>query len=634
MLELQPLLQIPDALLAVYLEELSSTLASAAFKAHHGGPSATDLLHADLPTVERAMTEGHPSFVANNGRIGFGVDEHAAYSPEAGAPIRPLWLGVRTAASHLAMGSGLDEDAFYLDELGARTLRPVRGGAASDGEDPADYRYLPVHPWQWEHRVAVTFAPDVARRDLVPLGTADDDYAAQQSIRTLFNTTRPDRHYVKVALAIQNMGFLRGLSPAYMRATPAINDWVFELVSEDPTLAACGFQVLRERVSVGYTGDVYHRTPHPARTARCSPPCAREPRAAGGPTERLATMAALLHRDADGDAFVTALRAGVGAGPRGLGPPVPACLPAPRWCTVFCVHELAFMPHGENLILVLDGHAGLARAHEGHRGGGRRARCPPRCPTASRASGRSCPPTSRRWPIFTDVFDGVFRHLAAILDTDGVLPEGEFWALVRECVDEHAADHPGLRDRRRPARRSVRPLLPQPAAATQHPADGGSGRPVVVAHLRGHARQPHRMTVFRDALGVPHIRATRPPVAGPRAGPRHGARPRPADRGRPVAGGGSAGRADRGRRGRVGPVRAACAAGGHRAACLRAARRRGPRVRRRLRGGRERRVGRGRPRPLLSLTSRGPRGSRSGSCSSTTRCSRCSPGCCGTSTSG
>ena len=33
-------------------------------------------------------------------------------------------------------------------------------------------------------------------------------------------------------------------------------------------------------------------------------------------------------------------------------------------------------------------------------------------------------------------------------------------------------------------------------------------------------------------------------------------------------------------------------------------------------------------------TSRGPRGSRSGSCSSTTRCSRCSPGCCGTSTSG
>ena len=116
----------------MYLEELSSTLASAAFKAHHGGPSATDLLHADLPTVERAMTEGHPSFVANNGRIGFGVDEHAAYSPEAGAPIRPLWLGVRTAASHLAMGSGLDEDAFYLDELGARTLDRFEAVLLSD----------------------------------------------------------------------------------------------------------------------------------------------------------------------------------------------------------------------------------------------------------------------------------------------------------------------------------------------------------------------------------------------------------------------------------------------------------------------------------------------------------------------
>ena len=68
------------------------------------------------------MTEGHPSFVANNGRIGFGVDEHAAYAPESGAAIRPLWLGVRKAASHLALGVGLDEDVFYLGELGAATI--------------------------------------------------------------------------------------------------------------------------------------------------------------------------------------------------------------------------------------------------------------------------------------------------------------------------------------------------------------------------------------------------------------------------------------------------------------------------------------------------------------------------------
>ncbi len=33
-----------------------------------------------------AMTEGHPCFVANNGRLGFGVDEYHRYAPEAAAP--------------------------------------------------------------------------------------------------------------------------------------------------------------------------------------------------------------------------------------------------------------------------------------------------------------------------------------------------------------------------------------------------------------------------------------------------------------------------------------------------------------------------------------------------------------------
>ncbi|GEL99214.1 IucA/IucC family protein [Cellulomonas terrae] len=442
-LELQPLLQIPDALLAVYLEELSSTLASAAFKVHHGGPSAADLLHADLPTVERAMTEGHPSFVANNGRIGFGVDEHAAYAPEAGAPIRPLWLGVRKASSHLALGSGLDEDAFYLDELGPRTLDRFEAVLLSEGEDPADYRYLPVHPWQWEHRVAVTFAPDVARRDLVPLGTADDDYVAQQSIRTLFNTSRPDRHYVKVALAIQNMGFLRGLSPAYMRAAPAINDWVFDLVSEDPTLAACGFQVLRERVSVGYTGDVYHRTPAPSAHRKMLAALWREsPVPLVGPTERLATMAALLHRDADGDAFVTACVRASGLTAEDW---VRRYLRAYLRPLVHCllVHELAFMPHGENLILVLDGHA-VSRVLMKDIGEEVAVLGDRPLPDSVARIRQVVAPDEQALAVFTDMFDGVFRHLAAILDTDGVLPEASFWALVRECVDEHAADHPDL----------------------------------------------------------------------------------------------------------------------------------------------------------------------------------------------
>ncbi|WP_341855644.1 ferric iron reductase [Brachybacterium sp. GPGPB12] len=46
--------------------------------------------------------------------------------------------------------------------------------------------------------------------------------------------------------------------------------------------------------------------------------------------------------------------------------------------------------------------------------------------------------------IFTDVFDGVLRHLAGILDADGILPADRFWGRVASVLDEYEADHPGL----------------------------------------------------------------------------------------------------------------------------------------------------------------------------------------------
>jgi siderophore synthetase component len=46
--------------------------------------------------------------------------------------------------------------------------------------------------------------------------------------------------------------------------------------------------------------------------------------------------------------------------------------------------------------------------------------------------------------LHTDVFDGVLRHLAAILHVDGVLAEDDFWAEVARCLRRHAEEHPEL----------------------------------------------------------------------------------------------------------------------------------------------------------------------------------------------
>ena len=444
-LEFASVLGIPGALLPTYLEEIASTLASTAWKLHHHRASAAELVDGDYQEVEAAMTEGHPGFVANNGRVGFGLDDYERFAPETGHAVRLVWLACRREASLLSCGEGLTEEDLYAGEHDAGVREVFESRLRALGLDPGDYLMLPVHPWQWTNKVAITFAPDLARRDLVLLGEGLDELRAQQSIRTFFNMTRPDRHYVKTALSVQNMGFMRGLSPAYMGGTPAINDWVHEVVTADQTLRRCGFTVLRERAAIGYTGDAYHRVEGSSAHKMMRAALWREsPVHRLEPGERLATMAALLHRDASGASYVAALVRRSGLPPHEW---LESYLRAYLRPLVHCLlrHDLAFMAHGENLIMVLrDGvpvrmlmkDIGEEVAVLGSQP----------LPEAAERIRHEIPAEQLPLPILTDVFDGFLRHLAALLDDDGVLAEAEFWSAVRRCIEEHAADHPELAD--------------------------------------------------------------------------------------------------------------------------------------------------------------------------------------------
>ncbi|MBE1878138.1 GNAT family N-acetyltransferase [Myceligenerans sp. TRM 65318] len=458
--ELQPLLRVPEELFPVYLEELSSTLAGAMAKRERealgASPSSPGLVDAlaggdvagAFQAVESAMTEGHPGFVANNGRIGFSLSDYRAYAPERAGRLRLMWLAARREHTHLSLGAGESESGLYgtassAGELAGAERATFAARLAARGLDPDDYLYLPVHPWQWEHRVAITFAADVAREDLVPLGPGADEYTPQQSIRTLFNTTRPDRHYVKVATAIQNMGFLRGLSPRYMRDTPAVNDWVAGVVTGDETLRRAGFGVLRELAAVGYTGDVYHRTRDNNPYRKMLAALWREsplPRLAGG--ERVATMAGLLHRDASGTALATSLVRASGLDAESW---VRSYLDAYLYPLVHCLlaHDLAFMPHGENLVLVLRDHV-VTRVFMKDIGEEVAVLGPRPLPERIERVRAVVSDDEKALGVFTDMFDGVLRHLSGILAADGVLPTARFWALVGEVVERHREEHPAI----------------------------------------------------------------------------------------------------------------------------------------------------------------------------------------------
>ncbi|WP_342593905.1 GNAT family N-acetyltransferase [Salinicola lusitanus] len=448
LLECRARLGIDPDNLPTYLEEIASTLAGMAYKSGRDVPPAGELALADFQTLETAMSEGHPCFVANSGRIGFDIEDYHRYAPEAGAAIRPLWLAAARHCTEYSAIEGLDAETLFAEELDADVRERFADRLRALGLDPDDYLLMPVHPWQWRHKLAITFAGEVAEQRLVLLGEADDDYRAQQSIRTWFNVSRPRRRYVKFALSILNMGFMRGLSPHYMRGTPAINAWVENLVASDPELQAQGFGVLREVATLGY-----HHAGFEAATDKQSPyqkmlACLwrESPYTRIAPHRRLTTMAALLHRDADGDALLPALIDASGVGAQAWIERYLAAYMTPL-LHCFYAHDLVFMPHGENLILQLEDHlpVGAILKDIGEETGifdnGQSL------PEAARRIAVEVPEHLKILSIFTDLFDCFFRFLAEILVASNQLEEDDFWRLVAACVIDYQRRHPQFADK-------------------------------------------------------------------------------------------------------------------------------------------------------------------------------------------
>ncbi|MEU3789043.1 IucA/IucC family protein [Streptomyces fructofermentans] len=447
-IEMQKSLGLGEEVLPVYLEEISSTLAGTCYKLTKPEVTSAELAGSGFQDIETGMTEGHPCFVANNGRLGFGVHEYLSYAPETANPVRLVWLAAHRSRAAFTAGVGVEYESFLREELGAGTLERFDRVLREQDLDPGDYLLIPVHPWQWWNKLTVTFAAEVARRHLVCLGEGDDEYVAQQSIRTFFNRSAPGKHYVKTALSVINMGFMRGLSAAYMEATPAINDWLAQLIENDPVLRSTGLSIIRERAAVGYRHLEYE-----AATDRYSPyrkmlaALWREsPVASLREGESLATMAALVHVDHEGASIAAALIERSGLTPvewlrRYLRAYLTPLLHS------FYAYDLVYMPHGENVILVLKDGA-VERAVYKDIAEEIAVMDPDAVlpPTVERLR-VDVPEDTKLLSIFTDVFDCFFRFLAANLAGEGVLDEADFWRTVADCVREYQASTPELADK-------------------------------------------------------------------------------------------------------------------------------------------------------------------------------------------
>ena len=444
----------PGDELAAYLEELTHTLALGADRPAERRIPVAELAAgsadpvAGFQAVEAARTEGPPGGIATAGRIGFTTDDLPRYAPEHGGTTPLNWLAIRAEHVTFAAMDGVGYDELIDSELGPQQRAAFAATLADRGLDPAAYRLLPAHPWQWRTTAARLFAREIADGEIVDLGPGADEYQAQQSIRTLFNRTEPARRYVKVSLSITNMGFTRGMSADYMSSTPLINDWVHSRIGGDEYLRSIGFEVRYEAAAIGYRNPAIQAVTAPGSEYRkmLAALWRESPVGVLREGEQLATMASLLHVDHLGHPMIGALIARSGLTPRQW---LRRYLEAYLHPVIYLLyaHELKFSPHGENLILVLvEGAVTRVILKDIGEEVFILGECPDLPPEGERAQA-SEPDSTRNLGILSDVFDDFFRPLACVLHGHGLLTDDEFWDEVAASVDAFQSAHPALADR-------------------------------------------------------------------------------------------------------------------------------------------------------------------------------------------
>ncbi|MFD0708663.1 IucA/IucC family protein [Photorhabdus akhurstii] len=441
-IELYSLLEIPEKMLPIYLDEISSTLYGHAFKYQYNRLTAQDLAHADYQVVETAMSEGHPVFIANNGRIGFDADDYQRYAPESASPVTLIWIAVHRNKAIFSALSDLSYQQLIEEELGKYLPAQFERHLNTLGLCPSDYYLMPLHPWQWQHRIAISFAADIANNNIVYLGESHDRYLAQQSIRTFFNITQPKKNYVKTALSVLNMGFMRGLDPHSMVTTPSVNEWLSNLVHNDSFFQQKGFTVLRERAALGYFNNYFESaikkdSPH---KKMLSALWRESPMTLLKDNQRLMTMASLLHVDHQGNSVIAALVKDSG-------------LKAEEWVSryldaylspllrSFFTYDLVFMPHGENLMLVLDNNSPTKMLMKDIGEEIAILNGDLQLPKEINFLHVTIEDDMKINYIFLDIFDCFFRYLIPLLQKDLNLPEEHFWSLVARCVHNYQSQH-------------------------------------------------------------------------------------------------------------------------------------------------------------------------------------------------
>jgi aerobactin synthase len=454
LLDMRHELGMPPETLSIYLRELEATrLADLTLMARRTEVTAADLANMS-PDVLDGYLDGHPKAPAAKGRIGWGQADHAAYAPEHGATVQPIWVAVDRTLCRIDALPGYDDAARLAASFNATARADLIADCARLGVDRERYVLVPVHPWQWTHMIVPGFAAEIASGAIRNLGQRGDAYRPLQSLRSLANAGHPTALSLKLPLTVLNTSAYRGVSGDHIAAGPALSQWLKARMADDSILAARGVRLQGEVAGISVPHKEVQRIDGvPYQWTETFGVLWRESAVAvASPGEWPVSIAALWTVGADGRSLAEVLIERSGMTVEAWLHRLFDRVVVPLW-HMMCRYGLGFVAHGQNVTVAFRDGVPTRLIMKDLQGDLEQVDTPfPELDDLDPAlrAGLKCKPAFMLvHNLLTAHVVTVLRFLSPVLAERVALPESRFYAILASVLDAYCEATPDLAERQK-----------------------------------------------------------------------------------------------------------------------------------------------------------------------------------------
>jgi siderophore synthetase component len=181
----------------------------------------------DLIHYEQLVTTGHPVHPLTKFRSNISIEQTLQIAPEYNNRIDIGFVAVQKEYFRCSL---LDPQQFQ-DWLAAKTKQKLLQRLPSD-INPQDYRFIPVHGWQYNNWLYEQFKNDIAEKTIIPLGRSFIKAHPSLSLRTLYVDSADRDIFLKLPVNLQTTSYFRTVSPNATQNGVALSQ-IFRTISQN-----------------------------------------------------------------------------------------------------------------------------------------------------------------------------------------------------------------------------------------------------------------------------------------------------------------------------------------------------------------------------------------------------------------